>query len=212
MVSANADGYVDQFSTSGGRALRLDSLGMVERECTGLERFLGRRQRDGAVRDLQVLRHAATGRLTKADLLRALESQDWNVVHFAGHSFAREDAHRESRGFLFVGRPGEPEAVGIDEVAPYLRRSTMVYLSCCESNSPAFAVELARNGVPIVIGFRWRVDDRFAALHAHLFYRYLFQERRVETAFLHTRRAIYRHYSRKDRVWASSMLVFGGQR
>jgi hypothetical protein len=209
LVSADADGYVDELAGANGRALRLDELLSVERECKGLERYFRCRQQEGRVRELSVLRRDGDGRITKRALLDALETEDWNVVHFAGHSVSREDGDKESRGWLFVGRPGSPEAVGIDEIAPYLRRTTMVYLSCCESNSPAFAVELARHGVPIVIGYRWRVDDRFAALHAHLFYRHLFKERRVENAFLQTRRSIHRHFSRRDRVWASSMLVFG---
>lgn len=210
LVAAEADGYVDALPGTGGRALRLDVLPRVQRECEGLQRLMQPRQREGVVRELTLLRPRRDGRLSKAQLLDTLESQDWNVVHFAGHSLAREDGDRESRGYLFVGGPGEPEPVAIDEVAPFLRRTSMVYLSCCESNSPAFAIELARNGVPIVIGYRWAVDDRFAALHAHLFFRHLFQQRRVETAFLHTRRALHRRFSRRDRVWASSMLVFGG--
>jgi CHAT domain-containing protein len=155
------------------------------------------------------LKAAAPEKLSRDKLVATLESRDWNVVHFAGHSFAREEGDKESRGYIFVGGLGSPEAVDIEEIAPLLRNSTMVYLSSCESSSPAFAIELARRGVPIVIGFRWKVDDKFAALHAHLFYRYLFRERNVETAFLQTRRAIHRRYSTRDRVWASSVLLFG---
>lgn len=210
VVVAQVDGYVDDVTGIHGHALRLDKLPRLQRECDGLLRLLQAQQRQGAVSQLQVLCPAPGARLTKEQLQDTLASADWHVVHFAGHAYAREDGDRESRGYLFVGAPGEPQAVGIDEVAPYLRRTHLVYLSCCESSSPAFAIELARNGVPIVIGYRWKVDDRFAALHAHLFYRHLLRQRRVETAFTAARRAIHRRFSRRDRVWASSMLVFGG--
>lgn len=205
LVTANAHGFVDGLG-AGGAALQLCALAKAERECIGLKRHLRHHK---AVGGLELLNVPATEKLSRAVLLDKLEARDWSVVHFAGHSFAREDGEKESRGYVFVGGAGSPEAVDIDEIAPLLRRVTMVYLSSCDSSSPAFAIELARHGVPIVIGFRWKVDDWFAALHAHLFYRYLFRDRNVETAFLQTRRAIHRRYSDRDRIWASSMLLFG---
>jgi hypothetical protein len=209
LITADAHGFVDKVTGADGKSLQLRPLANAERECDALQRYLHRRAAERPIAELRPLKVAAPGKLSRLRLLDTLEERDWDVVHFAGHSFAREDGEKESRGYLFVGGPGEPEAIEIEVVAPLLKRATMVYLSSCDSSSPAFAIELARHGVPIVIGFRWKVDDRFAAHHALLFYHFLFRERNVETAFLRTRRAIHRRFSTKDRVWASSMLLFG---
>ncbi len=209
LVNADSHGWPDGVVSHDGRtALRLSELRHVSRECEGLQKLLRPHTGAGSLRELLPLSRKGDLGLSRSTLFKALE-KDWNIVHFAGHSYAREDGDRESRGYLFVGRPGSPEAIPIGDIAPFLRRTTLVYLSSCESTSPAFALELARQGVPIVVGFRWKVDDWFAALHAHLFYRYLFEEKTVEMAFLRTRRAMHRRFGSTDRSWAASMLVFG---
>jgi CHAT domain-containing protein len=96
--------------------------------------------------------------------------------------------------------------VRINQVAPYLRRSKLVYLSSCNSGNAGFALEAARQGIPAVVGFRWSVRDDYADIHARLFYRTLFKERAIDTALWKTRRAMHRR-RRGDRTWASSMLV-----
>jgi hypothetical protein len=212
LVSASTHGMVKDVTTMDGRLLQLKPLKKAERECLGLQRHLARHTRDHTLQQLEYVGNSAEGRLSRLRLFDKLESCNWSIVHFAGHSFAKEDGNKESRGYLFVGGPDEPEAIDIEEIAPLLRNTTMVYLSSCDSTSAAFAFELARHGVPIVICFRWKVDDTFAALHAHLFYRYLFAERGVEKAFLQTRKSIHQRYSNVDRAWASSTLLFGASR
>jgi hypothetical protein len=208
LIGADAHGHVNDVAGANGKALFLNRLGAVHRECEGVRRCFRRNIDDRSVHALEYVKGGEGASLSRRQFLNTLEAGDWSVVHFAGHSFAREDGSKENRGYIFVGGPDRPEAIEIDEIASLLRRTTLVYLSSCESSSQTFATELARH-VPVVIGFRWKVDDTFAALHAHLFYRYLLRERRIETAFLQTRRAIHQRYSQRERVWASSMLVFG---
>jgi hypothetical protein len=212
LICADVDGFVNNIYGSGGEALRLCPLERVQRECAGLRRRHGRHSRDFGNIQITQIPEQGGARLTKRSLLQALELDNWDIVHFAGHSLSRFEEHKESRGYLFVGSKGAPESIEISEVASYLARTKLVYLSSCQSASAAFAVELAQRGVPTVIGFRWKVNDTFAALHAHLFYRYLFRRRHINTAFLNTRKAIYNRYPRRDRVWASSMLVMGAHR
>ena len=77
--------------------------------------------------------------------------------------------------------------------------------------SPAFALELARQGVSTWIGFRWRLISTGSQYSTHID-DYLFREKTVEKAFMYTRRAIHKHYPKRDRVWASSMLLYGDTR
>lgn len=212
LVSANVSGFTDQITDEKGGAHYLRELEQVERECAGLHTLLRKPEREFTIGRVMRLVATAEQPLTRHLLLDTLASTDWDIVHFAGHSLSRQDGPRENRGYLFVGSPGAPEPIEIADIASFLESSRLVYLSSCESASSPFAVDLAQRGVPTVIGFRWPVNDMFAALHAHLFYRHLFEERAIEKAFLNTRKAIYRRYSDRDRVWASSMLVMGAVR
>ena len=54
-----------------------------------------------------------------------------------------------------------------------------------------FAVAAATSGVPAVLGFRWKVQDKPAEQHARLFYHQLFRERAIDKAFRSTRRGIF---------------------
>jgi hypothetical protein len=206
LIGADCSGIVDGVTDQSGRPLRLNPLSTVARECEWLHRYLSHESRASFIETPRLL-DGFTRPLGEGELMKAL-AEPWDVIHFAGHAFAKEEGEQESRGYIFVGSPGKPERIAIERLAPYLGKARLVYLSSCSSSSPAFALELAQNGVPIVIGFRWKVDDRCAMLHACTFYRKLIRERRVELAFQKTRRAIHRHHT-KDKVWASSMLVFG---
>jgi hypothetical protein len=212
LICADVDGYVGKLWGQDGSVVELKPLRRVQRECEGLRRTLGRHDREFSITQFKQIPELDADHLSGRAIFQALESDNWDIVHFAGHSLSRIEDGKESRGYLFAGAKGSPEAIEISEIASYLARTKLVYLSSCQSSSSAFAVELAQRGVPTVIGFRWSVSDDFAALHAHLFYRYLFQRRQINTAFLNTRRAIYNRYSQRDRVWASSMLVMGAQR
>jgi hypothetical protein len=83
----------------------------------------------------------------------------------------------------------------------------LVYLSSCHSSEENFVFELAKQGIPAVIGFRWDLEDKLAQKYTACFYRQLFQHRlKLEQAFLETRKEM--HYQHIDnRIWASPMLI-----
>ena len=105
--------------------------------------------------------------------------EPWDVVHYAGHSYHAPE--NPALASLIVSGATEPVAVRINELAPYLRHSKLVYLSSCNSANAGFAFEAVQQGIPAVVGFRWGVRDDFADIHARLFYRKLFKERAIDT-------------------------------
>jgi len=94
----------------------------------------------------------------------------------------------------------------MNTIAPALASSKLLYLSSCGSGNAGFAVAAAQQGVPAVVGFRWGVEDDAAEIHARLFYRRLFKQRAIDTAFWNTRKAM-RRIARSNNAWASGMLV-----
>lgn len=209
VVRADASGFVDSQVDDEGRALQLDPLQHVNMECKTVARVFEDVAAGGQPITVEPFPGPKQACVDRGDLLRCLE-RDWDLVHFAGHSSYRYIEGREDRGFLYVGRRDAPVALDIAEITPFLRKTKLLYLSSCDSANAAFAVEAARAGVPAVVGYRWPVSDRFARMHAHLFYRSLFKHRSIETAFWHTRRAMHRRFEQNP-IWAASMLVLGSR-
>lgn len=178
----------------------------LRKECEEVRRLFSRVARQLGFDEPRVVGADDAAPLTPERLLDALrEPEPWDVVHYAGHSYhARENPAQAS---LIVSRGKDrPVAMRINELAPYLRRSKLVYLSSCNSANAGFAFEAVQQGIPAVVGFRWGVRDDSADIHARLFYRKLFKDRAIDTALWKTRRAMHR-LQRNDRTWASSMLV-----
>lgn len=200
VICADASGYVDARVDDKGRAVRYDRLNFVARECRTVLELL---QHTGV--DAHAFPRTGLTQVKAVELIGRLE-EGWDIVHIAGHSVY---SIREDRGYLVIGKPGAAVEVDFADVAPFLRKAKLLYLSSCESTSAPFAMTAAKEGVAAVVGYRWPVKDAWGAVHAHMFYRCLFKHRSVETAFLRTRRAMYRKRHR-GAVWASSMLVKPG--
>ncbi len=154
--------------------------------------------------------------LNKSDF-QSLLTEPWDVIHFAGHAYHSPTADQNGaptspqHACLFVGAPDHPEAVEMNTIAPSLRETTsLLYLSGCKTANAGFAVAAAQYGVPAVLGFRWKVQDKPAEQHARLFYHQLFREKAIDRAFRNTRRGM-RLLNRKDNAWASGMLVMASQ-
>jgi hypothetical protein len=204
ILCADASGIVDTLEDQ-GRPLNLAVLPHVRKECEEVRRLFSRIARQHKFEEPRVVGGVDGAPLTEQRLLDVLrEPTPWDVVHYAGHSYHSRD--NPGRASLIVGERARPVAVRINEVAPYLRRSKLVYLSSCNSGNAGFAFEAARQGIPAIVGFRWGVRDDYADIHARLFYRKLFKDRAIDTALWKTRRAMHR-FMRDDRTWASSMLV-----
>ena len=137
----------------------------------------------------------------------ALRDGPWHVVHYAGHSYY--DSASQT-GYIFFPGPG---GLGISPVRSSVFRHWLktarvrfVYLSSCQSSADDFVFELAKAGVPAILGFRWVLDDALAASHAKTFYDALFARRSLEHAFLETRRSLHAR-DEKDPVWAAPTLI-----
>lgn len=136
-------------------------------------------------------------------LKEALSREMWDIVHFIGHTDYRGD-----RGFLILpgSRPSEPQAVGLEEFAPHLTRTRLVYLSSCHGTKLAFVRRLAEHGVSSVLGYRTKVRDTLALEHTKYFYEKLFELKSIERAFFCARQHFHMHHP-KDRLWACSSLI-----
>ena len=135
-----------------------------------------------------------------------LRKEDWDLVHYAGHSYYDKESEK---GYVILPGQDYPIALEIEKFSAFLRtsRTKFVFLSSCHSSEEDFVYELAGNGIPSIIGFRWDLDDRLAAKYALKFYHNLFLEKNsVEVAFLQTRIDMYALH--KDAmIWASPMLI-----
>ena len=204
ILCADASGVVDSLQEN-GRPLNLAALAHVRKECEEVRRLFSRVARQLGFEEPRVVGGDDNAPLSPERLLDVLrEPAPWDVVHYAGHSYHSRD--NPGQASLIVGQRDKPVAMRINEIAPYLRRSKLVYLSSCNSGNAGFAFEAAQQGIPAIVGFRWGVRDDYADIHARLFYRKLFKDRAIDTALWKTRRAMHR-FMRDDRTWASSMLV-----
>jgi hypothetical protein len=135
----------------------------------------------------------------------------YDIVHFAGHALFDDKAKNgDGRGYLVFSGSPRPRAVTINEVATWLEGSgvQLVYLSCCRSSAAPAALELARNNVPMTIGFSWDLDDSKAVDFAKYFYDALLgNDLKVCVAMRLARRELFNHYSIGDPIWASPVLV-----
>jgi hypothetical protein len=150
---------------------------------------------------------AGSVRFVKA-LEKAFDEGTWDLVHYAGHSFG-QSAPDGARVFLVFG-PGEAGLVDGQTFARWVGKSRFLFLSSCQSAGAHFVLQMVKQTVPAIIGYRWKVEDLHAQLFARNFYASLFgaavNNRYLEYAFLEAKRAL--HGSKlATPAWASPMLV-----
>ena len=215
IVGANTSGPCDEIIV-GGRSLELGELSHVKSECEAVEALFKDAKRDIGFDDPKVVGTDPAKPLKKNDF-QSLLTEPWDVIHFAGHAYHSPTVDQNGapaspqHACLFVGEPDHPEAVEMNTIAPSLRDTTsLLYLSGCKTANAGFAVAAAQYGVPAILGFRWKVQDKPAEQHARLFYHQLFKEKAIDRAFRNTRRGM-RLLNRKDNAWASGMLVMASQ-
>jgi len=83
-----------------------------------------------------------------------------------------------------------------------------VFLSSCASAGQDFIYQLAKERVPAIMGFLWKVKDAPAREYATSFYQCLLegQQNSLEYACLGAKKLMYARY-RGDPIWASAVLV-----
>jgi CheY-like chemotaxis protein len=109
------------------------------------------------------------------ELQKKLIYNEYNIVHFYGHSVGGPDGT-----FLFAPGTGDLVAhpISIRAVAKWMgdkrgkdRAPDLVFLSSCQSISVRTAVEMMKAGVSGVLGFRWEVDENVAIEFVREFYK-----------------------------------------
>jgi hypothetical protein len=202
----------------------LEDLNNTTQELNYFKKLSARSKKDSCLRQainkITVLSGKAAAR--GGNFAKAIEREltgkaalTYDIVHFAGHSIFVQDSHGgDSRGFLILPGDPHPEALPIGTFADWLGAAgtQFVYLSSCRSSEADAAFELAGNGVPAVVGFRWDLDDDRAAEYAREFYEQLLIAcPAFDEAFLRTRRLMYNRYRRNDRIWAAPILMLQPQ-
>jgi hypothetical protein len=178
--------------------LALDKIDNISKESKRLEDKL--KSRPGQCHVHRISGQACTKERVR-ELLTNGERQ-WHLVHYAGHSLYQD------KGYVFFPKDGMPDPVEIRIFGQWLRlaRTRLIYLSGCQSCKIDFVRELARNGVPSALGFRWKINDEKAAGHADIFYDNLFKERSLEEALLKTRQKVW-ETNPDHRMWAAPVLM-----
>jgi len=137
----------------------------------------------------------------------------YDIVHFAGHGYTQLLADgRKSRTFLILGRPGSfYDPLPIEIFVDWLREcgTQLIYLGACSTASSSTAYAIAREGIPAVIGFRWRIFDVAAPHLMQNFYERLNRSRDVPVpeALCHAVGRMYVSGFDADPIWAAPMLV-----
>ena len=109
-----------------------------------------------------------------AQLREAFTGALYDIIHFAGHS-VRSDNNEDV--FLILPGKQEGEVLGYN-VEDFARRAAevnarLVILSSCEGASCRTLSRMAAFGIPAVVGFRWKIDDRDAAVFTPALHRAL---------------------------------------
>lgn len=200
IIESDAHGWIEKFD------ITLKELKNISTEAKKLEekfQSLEKAYRIGRIERL-------SGQDCTKERVKELLTSDeqWHLVHYAGHSL-----HRGKDGYVFFLKDGKPDPVEIQFFGGWLRqaKTRLIYLSGCQSCKIAFVRELAQNGVPSAIGFRWKIDDEMAAGHANIFYDNLFRERSLEEAFLKTRQKVWETNS-GHQIWAAPVLMMQAHR
>lgn len=184
----------------------LSHLPMVSEECDWLKQKLKEQMQHLNIAEPVLLRREPG----EQGFLKRVEEQlkkEWDLVHYAGHSYYNED--EKLACFFFQEDDDNVEKLTIKDFVKLLGSARFVFLSSCQSASEGFVFELAESGVPAIIGFRWPIEDESAVGFVQCFYEHLFESKSVEEAFFLARRHI--HDEQKERkVWTSPVLIEQG--
>jgi CheY-like chemotaxis protein len=199
----------DFWGTAGTADIRnkFDKLENIAWEALWLHDFLEDNRKAFNIGEIKWVRNTPeNGCFT--DHLRELfcPGRTWELVHYAGHSYYDGIS---GKGYLLFPPNDDPEVVRLQEFSKWLRdcKNQLVFLSSCHSSEEDFVFELAQNGIPSIIGFRWNIDDEKAVEYVKTFYTHLFRKGlTLEYAFLETRRDMHDKFP-KNRIWAAPMLI-----
>lgn len=188
-----------------GEQLRLEHLEFVSEECDKLCEKLQSEMKHLNIAQPVLLRRER-GERGFLKRVKAQLNEDWDLVHYAGHSYNSEERGRAC--VFFQVDDQRVEAVTSTRFANQLGSARLVFLSSCESASEGFVFKLAEAGVPAIVGFRWPIEDGLAVEFAHSFYTHLLESKSVEQAFFLARVQLHDREGYAERkAWASPVLI-----
>lgn len=208
IIESDVNGIVPLIRDSDGRSLALGKLENVAKEAEWLQQYLTTMKPSFGLGDIRRINREEADKLgvSMKELVKSTFQGpiEWHLVHYAGHCYY--DANEKS-GFLFF--PGDPfiDPLHLADFSAWLRKTRFVYLSGCESSEEDFVFELARNSIPAVFGFRWKIRDKLAVEFTKSFYTNLLERTRsLEYAFLLARREMRSKFV-NERIWAAPILI-----
>jgi len=197
IIDAATSGYFEDLK------LYLNKLKNVSGECDWVQGLLKEYQGTYNIGEVRLLRAAPGAPPLAQQVKEALESRDWGIVHFAGHSHANE-----SGGWIFFpgAVEGSIERVEMNRFSDWLRRAKFTYFSSCDSGAGPFVFGLANRRVSNILAFRWEIDDALAFEYAKEFYPPPSNAESRERAFLKARQQMHELHP-DDRIWAAPILI-----
>lgn len=149
-------------------------------------------------------------------VLEELRGGRYHLFHYAGHGRYQDDRPEASGPILPHG--AGVRALTADDLSLVAGSDLqLVFLSCClgavDKNNIGtesfcrIVEELAKAGVPTVLGYRWIVADDPALELASTFYAHLWRTLCPGEAALEARRETMREWGRDDQTWAAPVLL-----
>lgn len=144
------------------------------------------------------------------EIRKRLRKKTFDIVHFIGHSDLLRDGQTSDLSFL-LPTAGKFELVTKFEFSRALKeeRVKLLFLNSCYSANKDSIFEMAKQGIPAVLGFRWAIDDQEAMNFAKIFYEKLCSPcnvRDLPIIFSETCKTYYGDRSNTI-MWAAPMLV-----
>jgi CHAT domain-containing protein len=140
-----------------------------------------------------------------AEIIQALFSDEYKIIHLAGHGVFNEDPTKGS-GMVI----GKNVFLSTREISQMSSVPELVFVNCCHLGKTDGAAEafyrnrfklaanigtqLIENGVKVVIAAGWAVDDAAALEFTKVFYDYMFEGYEFGKAVQEARQVIYEKY------------------
>ncbi len=148
------------------------------------------------------------------EIIQALFSDDYKIIHLAGHGFFSEDSP-ESAGMVI----GEKIFLSTREICQMSTVPELVFVNCCFLGKTSGAAEayyrnryklaanigtqLIDNGVKAVVAAGWAVDDAAALDFTKSFYESMFAGYSFGDAVQRARKVIYGKYKDSNNTWGA---------
>jgi CheY-like chemotaxis protein len=194
----------------------LPPISGVDAEAQKLHNYL--RRQDCIPVDVKFI---STEHATYERVRQELKKGDYDIIHYAGHSWYKAASPEESSLYFWENenRQGDVVPMKATELKMLLERSEvrLVYMSSCYGTASGSQTDLldddflgladavAQAGVPSVLGFRWPVSDAGAPKLALAFYRSLLEQGSPEIALWSARCELAS--DRNDTTWLSPILI-----